>query len=401
LYPKQVKSWVRAGFFLFGTVSVYLALFAAFAKSMAVSPGSFYSLTEHVVLVLLSAILVFATAWRLAPSRRGLAGGVIAVIFYLLNPSVVFQGLLSSWTGTSYAALLCLLFLCGWMATDHWSAFMRSTLLAFLFAAALWGGASNVWIVLALVPWVVYNRRPLAAMGVFLNIVLGGAIFFFVSWAVAHWILGQHQAILAPWRFLCACERRAGMALNHLGSLGAPQSLDRIVDVLIALSPAWIVLAFWSTGRQLVNSVLERRSDVSTFACGLAWILFIVASAAVLLGAQRMGSLTTFVALSAPLVARDLARREFYLHRGTRLIVLWAFLVAAGIQWLTTFIIGAPGTGGLWRLWSAGVAAVMTLFVSTAAEETKEVSMESRWQAILAGGALASYVNVGYLLLKS
>lgn len=396
-----MKSWVRAGFFLFGTVSVYLALFAAFAKSMVVAPGSFYSLSEHVILVLLSAILVFATAWRLAPRSRGLAGGVIAVIFYLLNPSVIFLGLLSPWAGTPYAALLCMLFLCGWMGMEHWSVFMRSGILSLLFAAALWGSFSNIWIMLAMVPWVIYNRRPLVAMGAFLNIVLGGGVLFFVSWALVHWILGQHQAILAPWRFLCDCEHRGGMTLNRLSSLGAPQSMDRIVDVLIALSPAWIVLAFWSTGRQLVYSVLERRSDVLTFACALAWIMFIVTSAAVLLDAHRLGSATTFVALSAPLVARDLAQREFYLHRGVRVIVLWAFLVAAGIQWLTTFILGAPVTGGLWRLWSAGVAAVVTLFISTAADETKNVSMESRWQAILAGGALASYVNVGYLLLKS
>jgi len=396
-----MKSWVRAGFFLFGTVSVYLALFAAFAKSMVVSPGSFYSLTEHVVLVLLSAILVFGTAWRLAPPRRGLAGGVIAVIFYLLNPSVVFQGLLSPWAGTPYAALLCMLFLCGWMAMDHWSVFMRSTLLAFLFAAALWGSSSNAWIVLALVPWVVYNRRPIMAMGAFLHIILGGVVLFLVSWALVHWILGQHQAILAPWRFICASGRWGGLTLNRLGSLEEHQSMERIADMLISLSPAWIALAFWSTGRQLISSVLERRSDVSTFACGLAWIMFLVTSAAVLLGVQRIGSATTFVALSAPLVARDLAQREFYSHRGVRVIVLWAFLVAAGIQWLTAFILGASATGGLWRLWSAGVAAAVTLFISAAAEETKEVSMESRWQAILAGGALASYINVGYLLLKS
>lgn len=396
-----MKSWVRAGFFLFGTVSVYLALFAAFAKSMAISPGSFYSLTEHVVLVLLSAILVFATAWRLAPERRGLAGGVIAVIFYLLNPAVVFQGLLSPWAGTPYAALSCMLFLCGWIAMDHWSVFMRSGMLAILFAGALWGGSSNAWIVLALVPWVVYNRRPLVSMGAFLTIVLGGVLLFFMSWALVHWLAGQPRAILAPWRFLGACERWGGLTLNRLGSLGAPQSMDRMVDVFISLSPAWIVLAFWSTGRQLVNSVLQRRSDVLTFACGLAWIMFMVTSAAVLLGVERLSSVTTFVALSAPLVARDLAQREFYLHRGVRVIVLWAFLTAAGIQWLTMFILGAPTTGGLWRLWSAGVAAVVTLFISTAAKETKGVTLASRWQAILAGGTLASYINVGYLLLKS
>jgi len=39
-----------------------------------------------------------------------------------------------------------------------------------------------------MVPWILFNRRPLPAVGSFLTIFLGGLLFFSVTWGAA-WFL--------------------------------------------------------------------------------------------------------------------------------------------------------------------------------------------------------------------
>ncbi len=396
-----MKSRVRALFFLVGTVVIYLALFSAFAKSSAEPPESFSSLTRHVVIVLLSAMLVFGAGWKLGASRRALAAGVIGVIFYLLNPAVVFQGLESTWAGRPHAAFFAMAFFCAWLAMQHWSAVMRSIVLALVFAASLWASASLVWVILAMVPWFLFNRRPGVAGGTLATVALGGFLVYGFTWASVHFFCITPHALANPLRQVMRIIQSAGLPSLPLPGPAGGTPTDEWVDVLISLSPAWIFLAFWSTGRQLIGSMEERRSTAITVAAALAWIMFALTLTNVLLGRSQIeGSMTVFVALSAPIVARDLAQREFYSHRGVRLIVLWSFMLNAFVQWLTSYYAGEAVTGGLWRLWSSGVATLVALFVSMAYKNSPTISPTSRWQAILSGGALASYINVGYLLLK-
>ena len=135
----------------------------------------------YVLFVELKSALVFASGWRNFESQNASAVGIAALIFFLLHPT-----LLSSHAQASlWDALFVMLFLSAWLWMEHWSLFMRSLVLAGFFAFGSWVGSPFVlWGLIAMVPWVIFNRWPLAAVGSLATVFLGGLIIFSVTWGV-------------------------------------------------------------------------------------------------------------------------------------------------------------------------------------------------------------------------
>src|SRR4029077_21184022 len=123
------------------------------------------------VLVAFTAVLVFAAGWRMVPPQHSLVGGGTSLLFFLLHPALL-SGVQNS---SPWDAFFVMLFVCAWLWMEHWSLFMRSWLLAGVYAFGLWGVSPiALWAIIALVPWVVFNRRPLDALASLLTIFFGG-----------------------------------------------------------------------------------------------------------------------------------------------------------------------------------------------------------------------------------
>src|ERR1019366_5052133 len=138
------------------------------------------------ILVGLTALLVFVAGWRMCAPQNAVAGGTGSLLLFVLHPSVL-TGVPNS---SPWDAFFVMLFLCSWLGMEHWSLFMRSWVLAGVYAFGLWVGSPFVlWGLVALVPWVIFNRRPLAAVGSFINIFLGGLFLFAVSWGIAWFVV--------------------------------------------------------------------------------------------------------------------------------------------------------------------------------------------------------------------
>src|SRR5882672_6997493 len=151
-----------------------------------VSLGDSMTAVLPVSLVALTALLVFAAGWRMCPPQNAIAGGTGSVLLFLLHPSVL-SGIQNS---SPWDAFYVMLFLCAWLWVEHWSLFMRSWVLAGIYAFGLWVGTPFVlWGLVALVPWVVFNRRPLDAAVSLMTIFIGGLFLFSASWGVAWFII--------------------------------------------------------------------------------------------------------------------------------------------------------------------------------------------------------------------
>src|SRR4051794_29614858 len=90
-----------------------------------------------IILILLTAALVFAAGWRMLPRQNAPAGGIGALILFLFHPSLLWLMQTSSgWDG-----IFIMVFLTAWLWMEHWSLFMRSWVLAGIFSFGLWVGS--------------------------------------------------------------------------------------------------------------------------------------------------------------------------------------------------------------------------------------------------------------------
>src|SRR5882724_8415502 len=138
------------------------------------------------VLPVLTAALVFTAGWRMCPPQNAVAGGAGALLLFVLHPAFL-SGIRDS---SPWDAFFVMFFVCSWQGMEDWSLFMRSWVLAGVFAFGLWVGSSFVfWGMVAMVPWVVFNRRPLAAVGSLLTVFLGGGIIYGTVWGAANLVL--------------------------------------------------------------------------------------------------------------------------------------------------------------------------------------------------------------------
>lgn len=245
-----------------------------------------------IILVLLTAVLAAAAGWKMSDPPNSPAGAASALLLFLLHP-----GLRQSIaTSSAWDALFVMLFVAAWLWMEHWSLFMRSWSLAGIYAFGLWIGSPLVlWGLIAMVPWVLFNRRPLVAVGSMLNVLLGGLAIFAVTWGGA-WLFapGIGRPIFAQW------IRWKGL------------------QVPPAVSLPWFLLASGAVLEHFQKMLTERRADASLFAAMLLVAIAFFASPGVNLA---------LIALSSPLMAETLAKREFLYLRRVRWIAAATFVM--------------------------------------------------------------------------
>ncbi len=250
----------------------------------------------HASLLTMTAALVFALGWRLGRAQSPLFGGVFALLLFVLHPLVLSGAVaISAWDGFFSA-----LFFLAWSWMEEWSLFMRSWILAGLFAFGLWMGSSLVfWIPMAMLPWVVFSRRPMDALVKFLTIVLGGLFLFGLLWGGS----------------LLFSSDQPTMRWMHWIRWSAPH-------LPIGLSWFWGILLLDAVGERILEAIQTRRSDAS---CCLAALLVLL----LFFGLPEVN--LAIVSLACPLIALTLSRREFLFQRTVRWIAAISFVLTLGI----------------------------------------------------------------------
>src|ERR1017187_7062816 len=147
-----------------------------------ISSGRFMPTIIPGLLVAVTALLVFAAGWRMLSPQNSAAGGIAALLLFLLHPA--FLAIVES--SSPWDSLFVMLFVVAWLWMEHWSLFMRSWALAGIFSLGLWMGSPFVlWGMVAMVPWVLFNRRPWASVVSLLTVLIGGLAIFAVTWGGA------------------------------------------------------------------------------------------------------------------------------------------------------------------------------------------------------------------------
>jgi hypothetical protein len=190
------------------------------------------------------------------------------------------------------------------------------------------------WGMVAMVPWVVFNRRPLAAVGSLLTVFLGGFVIFGITWGAASFFVPNlGRPLFAQW--------------IRWGTLKMPASL----------SLPWCLLVLGAVLERFQDMMKNRRADVSTFT---AMLLVVTA----LFGSNMLG--LAMIALSAPLIMRGLAKREFLFHRGVRWVAGGTFALSLGLVFLVHE--------------NAGAATVISIFAITIIARRFYDSSRLPWQ---------------------
>ncbi len=259
----------------------------------------------HVILLLLTVIFVCLLTSKMAPQNH-LAAGLGAVIFFCIHPLV-----LSGAQGVAvWDAFYVIIFCFAWKSMVNWSPFMRSWILAGFYAFGVWVGSAFVlWIPLAMLPWVFFSRRPGTALASLLTIVLGGFAFYGAVWGLS-WLLRPEigRPVFLQW--------------IRWQSFHSP--------LYFSLSWSLLVLLAFSTKFQQV--LQERRTGVTMIMATL--LCFIL-----LFGASTLA--LAKLALSVPLVAAMLSRRDFLFQRTVRSTAAFAFLLSIALILLRHQLPGA------------------------------------------------------------
>src|SRR5882762_4343783 len=116
---------------------------------MVSSPRTMAMMVPASLMVFIAA-LVFLSGWGMRPSQNAIVGGTFSLFFFLLHPALL-SGIQNA---SPWDAVFVMLFVSAWLCMENWSLFMRSWVLAGLFAFGLWVGSPFVlWGLVAMVPW--------------------------------------------------------------------------------------------------------------------------------------------------------------------------------------------------------------------------------------------------------
>jgi hypothetical protein len=354
------------------------------------------------VLVLGTALFVFYLGWRLTPNERPtLLGGVLAVVFFLLNPAVSSQSLFRISGEFPSLALGLLGFLSCCLAVEHWSIFMRSIVLSILWAVLLWvHWAGAFWVLLCMLPWVIFNRRPLSALALWLTVCILGSLLFGASWLLYSVLVSGRAGFWEPWiralAFLPSSVQEGARALAGSGHL----IVRRGLAVVWWLSPFGVVSSGWAMVSRLAHMVRQRRANTAAYialvAIGAGFICVFVGPPE---GGWSIRYPMALAALCSPLMAQVLASRDGFMTRSVRLPVLMSFLVCGVFQWV-------------WMKWSrlsgpALAADFISLLVLSAAAGwlsskiliSRRLGNLPRVQAVLTGSTLGYFLVLDLLLM--
>lgn len=332
--------------------------------------------------ILATAALLFTTGWALTNGKLSLAGAVLTVLFYLINPVILNISVAPAVSAAPQEAFYVLLFCVSWVWMRHWSAFMRSVVLMILFCVGLGLGAhSCFWVALAMVPWVICNRKPGVAVATLVFVTCGGSALFAVARAFVE-LLGGGALHWGP-PFQSAALRLRTLWLMPSFFVEHPRIAERQFAATTALvSFPWIALALWSAGRRLWVMVRDRRSDATSVMSTLVVLLLIAACGSASMGnvLTSLMALATLVTLSSPLVAADVSQRDYLLSRPARWTALIGAVGAALVAWQP---LSARQTGAL------SVAAILLSgAIASSIPSLRKLTFQRRLRAILVGASL-------------
>jgi hypothetical protein len=307
-------------------------------------------------LVAVTAILVVVAGWRMLAPQNPAAGGVVALLLFLLHPAFHSSVQVSS----AWDSFFVMLFVSAWLLMEHWSLFMRSWVLAGVFAIGLWIGSPFVlWGLVAMVPWVIFNRRPWMAVVSLLTVLIGGLVIFTITWGGA-WLLTPEigRPLFASW--------------IRWGGLQVPPSV----------SLPWVLLIAGAIFDQSLEMINHRRADASVFAAMLLVVTALFASSSVNLA---------LIALSSPLIAQTIAKREFLYLRRVRGIILATFVMAVAFNYALK--------REAWMV--SGMAMLLTGIAARLLYRRARLSQFQLGEAVCVGAFLAESVVTNFHLFPS
>lgn len=247
-------------------------------------------------LLVLSAALVATFSARLSRHYNPLWGGIFGLVLWLSHP-LLWGGALAA---RGWDAFWLILFFAAWAFMEEWSLFMRSWLLAGLFAFGLWIGTPFVpWVTIMLVPRIFFCRRPVDALVKTLTVVFGGLALYGAVWGLLSLAAGHRLPFTG-------CQ---AMVWN---GPARPQATDLPFLILLAL-------ALWETLQAYRE---DHRADIKVS----------TAMMIVLFGTfGPMQYRPALLSLSCALIAVTLTRREILYSRMVRWIAAYGFLISLGV----------------------------------------------------------------------
>lgn len=332
------------------------------------------------------ALVLFRLTLSLAAPRLQTVLAVLSAACFLLNPLVLSFVLRISDAGALREAVLAILFCGVWFWAEHWSAFMRSLLLAGLYALALWMGSAVVgWIPVAFAPWICWNRRPLPAFGGLLMIVAGGFGIYGISWSVFH--LPAVPQGLAAGPFLEAVRLEWAARLNGLPREAfSGAALTRAGHALWLFGWPLLLLVCRASAAHLAPALRDRRTDVLSFAAFLFWTIALFWLGPLLAGGPfRDGDWVSCAALAVPLLFRHVKARDFFLNRRVREVLLVSLVI--GVLATVTGLQRATAVEpAFWPGPGLTLIGLLAAFLSSwALPSTRSLSVRLRGPAVLWG----------------
>ena len=133
---------------------------------------------------------------------------------------------------------------------------MRAILLAGVWSLFLWVHLPAAIILLvAMIPWVLYNRRPTVALGVFLTVVILGTALFITLWTIGCLLAHRGSMIQGPMGMIHTMWGYLQEGIVSAGNGGSEVLKDRIVHVTAWFSPFLLTFGFWMSGKALLRLV--------------------------------------------------------------------------------------------------------------------------------------------------
>jgi hypothetical protein len=384
-----MKASFRSGLILAGTILLYLAFLLQSQSSLPMA-ASIIPWPSVAISIVLSAALVYVAGGLMARGRGVSAASIAALILFLLNPLLTDPALLVTSGDRLRDAAGPLVIASAWIWMEDWSALMRSVGLAVLLACGLFSGAHSVQsIILALIVWMFFSRRPLPAMGSFAVILILSGILFQTG-VLLYGLIWLHSGDpVAAWQMAVDRHQAFWDLSRWWGGWLLPRfALERADRFLLELSPAWWILVVWMCGERLVSMVKERRAGPETF---LASVVVVSTVSGLLSEGSMRSELSGVLMISAaatPILAVDLTAKEVLMSRAGRITAVAGFFFSA-IAALT------------FQVW-AGVAALAAAYVfSRLVVRARWMGWRVRWMAVLGGATLGAWLAESFSLFRN
>jgi len=198
-----------------------------------------------------------------------LIGATTALLLFELNPMALALPAddgISRWCALGAAAAG--QFFITMSIVDTWSFFMRAIVLAGVWSLFLWVHVPTaLCVLLGMVPWVIYNRRPAAALGPFAPILFLGTVLYSAIWSLCWALARQWSMMQSPFSVFSALGGVLRLGLMSLVRIQDASTIaDRVAHVAGWLSPFFLLLGLWVSGLGVRHMLKERRASTGDLA---------------------------------------------------------------------------------------------------------------------------------------